>query len=657
MALISSVFRKANKAKARVKARLDGKSKSEQKAEQKAEKKTFKGKVKRFASHFVGLIEDLALFALFILCGWVLTVLLIVFAIVIILIVIVESVLKPAQQKGVDLGKLSNVTPLSIQTASTADYTSLDWDSIVQKAEQMQTTGQFSRTNVNIVKAMALAYNYKKQHTDMLLDPEVIMGVAMKEDSFNMAKGVNDILSDSYRDGNDTVLNATLGYMQMYQKGATDDSVSLCGTTYPSASQLSDEFYPSSMIFLFHGLGVQELANQTSSKLNGATALNSYVTTALSMYGIQDNVTSRAVIANMFAYLFDWAPSPAKAGNIADKDAYFNAIASIAGGIYKATDGDIFKFAVNLNVNSYTSDDVIVPAGGTEHAGLGNPSGYTVSLNGQNINDCLVGYIANTYKAQYAGHWDGTVAGFGNTQSHNGGMIMASSVMLPIAGRSLVNAYLKAMGIALPTSGTGGGGGKAPFGLNYYNSDGSINQAAIAAADNNFHVFTDHLGSSTVTVTMADGTQKQYPNFWSSAQGAHSIGQCVWWTYGRLALYMYENNLTYNGLDWSAIDHTGHYGNGNEVAGVLSDSTKVALLAPSGDSFKPDTAVSANVSHKGVNTGAGHTYWIEAVSNGTYYYTQANWNPAGKYNGFATAPVGKGIADNVSVVNLINFGS
>jgi hypothetical protein len=173
--------------------------------------------------------------------------------------------------------------------------------------------------------------------------------------------------------------------------------------------------------------------------------------------------------------------------------------------------------------------------------------------------------------------------------------------------------------------------GSGPFGLPYYNDDGSINEEALLAANNLFIQITNYsyLRNKTITVPNSitvdiNGTSKtfqlkggEYPNFWGltyNNNASEGWGQCTWWARGRAELWIYENVST-DISKWGIYcgGNGSSRGNGNVMAGNLANDHKWLL-----DSTPKVGSVGSAIS-------AVHVYYIEAVAtNGNYYISHGN---------------------------------
>lgn len=173
--------------------------------------------------------------------------------------------------------------------------------------------------------------------------------------------------------------------------------------------------------------------------------------------------------------------------------------------------------------------------------------------------------------------------------------------------------------------------GTGPFGLPYYNSDGSVNEEALLAAHNLFIEITDLSYKNSKTITVPDSITIQinndtktftlrggeYPNFWGATYNNNTEsgwGQCTWWARGRAMLWLYEN-VSEDIEVWGIYNsHNGNSrGNGDVMAGNLARDHNWLL-----DSNPTVGAI-------GSAQDTMHVYYIEAVTpDGNYYISHGN---------------------------------
>lgn len=210
------------------------------------------------------------------------------------------------------------------------------------------------------------------------------------------------------------------------------------------------------------------------------------------------------------------------------------------------------------------------------------------------------------------------------------------------------------------TPGPSGGNGKGPFGINYFKSDGSVDEDAIIAMQ---HLFSDLVDISNIgkqslqvpnfisykgkTYKLNGGT---YPNFWGSSYNYNvSIGlwgQCTWWSEGRGMLYWYEHYTS--GSDWKkragqlgsyrAILQAGSTDYGYRIAHAYGGGngwSSVKPITKGGKTIKTDSIVSSTA-----YSVTGHTWYIEAydAKNKVCYQSHANVTSVCSRNGYLNAP-------------------
>lgn len=195
------------------------------------------------------------------------------------------------------------------------------------------------------------------------------------------------------------------------------------------------------------------------------------------------------------------------------------------------------------------------------------------------------------------------------------------------------------------------GTGNGPFGLPYYNDDGTVNELAVIAANNIFFENVTVANKEKDTITIPDtytvnvkGNSAtfqlnggEYPNFWGRKYngnvGSGGWGQCTWWSKGRAMLYLYEN-VSKDQAVWGICNPYGSpckyayiSGNGNQIAFNINNTTGWGILSGTVNAAMRNTVASS----KGFN----HTWYIEAVDeiNGRYYMSHGNFSTH-YYNGF-----------------------
>ena len=174
--------------------------------------------------------------------------------------------------------------------------------------------------------------------------------------------------------------------------------------------------------------------------------------------------------------------------------------------------------------------------------------------------------------------------------------------------------------------------GSGPFGLDYYNSDGSVNRDNLIMASHIFSQVADFSNKSADTITVKgsyslnidgkpysvklnDGKDTQYPNFWGSKWNNNAAtgywGQCTWWARGRAMLYLYENKGT-DESQWHLTYNKCH-GDGNGMASNMSMDTKFTFSATT----QANSIASCS---------ACHVYYVEAIDkvNNVEYESHGN---------------------------------
>lgn len=184
--------------------------------------------------------------------------------------------------------------------------------------------------------------------------------------------------------------------------------------------------------------------------------------------------------------------------------------------------------------------------------------------------------------------------------------------------------------------------GKGPFGLEYYNADGTVNEANMTVAVAIFadivtaeNCYKDNItvkGSYTIdfkgkpyTVKLRDGKDFTIPNFWgyshNSSVPENNWGQCTWWARGRAQLWLWEN-WSQKKEDWYLDSRYNWHGDGSNVAGNVKSNGFFTVLSESEAMSKPqDSSV-------GCITGGGqtHIFFTEAYDAKNQIFFESHGN-------------------------------
>lgn len=194
--------------------------------------------------------------------------------------------------------------------------------------------------------------------------------------------------------------------------------------------------------------------------------------------------------------------------------------------------------------------------------------------------------------------------------------------------------------------------GTGPFGIEYYNSDGTCNEANLTLANKLFSdlahwdnyykevltipaTYTITYKDKPYTVKLNGGKETTIPNFWGKT-GNDSCpdgnwGQCTWWARGRAQLWYYENKSK-DKEKWELKDVTaGWCGDGSLVASNVNSYGRFKVL------FGEDVYTNMQDSTAGCTGSAGgtHIFFTEAYdkknnivfqTHGNIGYSKCQWD-------------------------------
>lgn len=193
--------------------------------------------------------------------------------------------------------------------------------------------------------------------------------------------------------------------------------------------------------------------------------------------------------------------------------------------------------------------------------------------------------------------------------------------------------------------------GSGPFGLEYYNADGTCNEANLTLANKLFSeiahwdnaykevltipaTYTIEYKGAPYTVKLNGGKETTIPNFWGLAHNDScpdgNWGQCTWWARGRAQLWYYENKSK-DKEKWELKDVTaGWYGNGSSVAGNVNSYGRFKVVyGEDTHKYMQDGAAAST------GNGGTHIFFIEAYdkkndivfeSHGNIGSTNCQWD-------------------------------
>lgn len=578
-----------------------------------------------------------------------------------------------------NIGKTDNMDNMSVSTKSggfNGDYSTLDWDGILEKAEAKQKLGEMTNYELNVVKLMYLCYTYVKENGETDVYPETILGMSLNECGmrFYQSESKGDIFVDHSNIYQGFVPaypgNGAIGPLQLDSSGAgygkSGDTVK--DLTPQSNSPLGDNFnidtyIPYSVARTYKATNIEDITGGRDNPQSEGY----YMFKAMEKWGIEENEKSIKDIANMWLYTKHWVPykfsydGRAFIGgqSIGGSEKWCEMVGDIACAMYKEGNGDIFAFgtsADSINPTSVMSGDFHT----TRKLGLNGSSVPT--LNDEKLDTCIIKYLINKYGDKMES-FESNMQVFRNTATSTGcDRTMASTAFCPAAGRQLVNKYLKKLGVDTTVqvydTALNNASGAGPFGINYYNSDGTVDEDAIIAMQQLFYDLTsvDNIYKKSLKVPSSITYNKKkydlnggtYPNFWGSQYNYNvSIslwGQCTWWSEGRGMLYWYEHYT--KGNNWEErgkqlAEYRGiltHYeGNtdyGYRIAHAYGGGnvwSSVEPIVKGGKKIKSDSIASSND-----YSYTGHTWYIEAYDskNDVSYQSHANVKSVCSWDGY-----------------------
>lgn len=547
----------------------------------------------------------------------------------------------------------------------TANFASLNWDDVLAKAEAKHKTGEFTDLDLNRVKFFYLCYSYAQAHPDTEILPETLVGMSMNEAGFSFYQeenGKNIFVdhSDFYQGGHTTYPNCgAIGPLQLDSggKGYGDGSKveKIKGIVHTKESPLGshfnvDTFIPYSIARTFVETDIGMYTDKSNASDQNTEAY--YMYKAISEWGIEETPENIKIIANMWLYTKHWVPYKFSSDGryyiggtgVGGTERWCEIVANIACAMFVETNGDIFAWGTNVNVAENVSSTYLRSTmhGTIRDTGTFGLQSIKPTLNDKELDNCVMGYLAEKYKDKSVFKTlESDVANFSNTAG-SGGCVptMATTCFCPIAGRELVVYYLETLGFD-PAALSGGtmtvGGGSGAFGIEYYNSDGTVNVEAMNTLNAILYEFCKPENAykdsitipSEVTIVDKDGKDKKvktnggtYPNFWGMKYNITAAtgnwGQCTWFAKGRAQLWMYENVGT-NESQWvlGTTEALKMEGDGQNVANSMSGWCTVdGTLA--GNSVASRSQV--------------HVVFIEAVDKKTNEVYISHGNIKGKYS-------------------------
>lgn len=565
---------------------------------------------------------------------------------------------------GISIGEGGEVTNLA----------GVNWDEALAKAQAMHKTGEFSDEDMCRFQVIYLCYCYAQENPDIRVMPETVIGMSITETGFSCYQdytGKDAFVDHSdYYQGGAAVYPGKLaiGPLQLDSRGRGygdgSEVKKIRDIKHTKESHLGsnfnvDTFIPYAVARTFEAVNIEHYLNEENKTDTETEAY--YMYKAMKEWGIEETQENIEIIANMWVYSKHWIPSKFSSDGrqliggygVGNSEKWCEITANLICGVFVECGGDWTKWNCELNIADYLSSDWIrkTMAGDIRTTGsFATNSKYKATLDGKALGMTVAEYLVSKYKDNKVLQNAASDAySFEVDGSNSAGCVptMTATPFCPIGGRAITVAYLERLGID-PTALQGGatvtGGGSGAFGLEYYNSDGSVNIEALNTASAILGEFCKYENAYVDTITLPsevsikdkDGKDKKvkikggtYPNFWGMKHNITAAtgnwGQCTWFAKGRAMLWLYENVGTDESQWYLGGSSKPMGGNGVAVASSMSgwctvDSTlgSNSVVSRSGDAYYNK--------YTGTYYRPGHVAYIEAVDtkNNMYYVSHGN---------------------------------